>query len=158
MKVVKLEQVAQRSCGILILVGVWNSKGEGLEQPNLSFKLDLHWARGWIHHFYRFLLTWVILQLSTESPDARFCWTAVKALTVVGVFVKEKTEQRLLDLTGSQIASFLINLCSIKLKQFAISSWNWLAIGKMQGYTHKHDTSSFHFSLSVFLLSVSEVC
>lgn len=46
----------------------------------------------------------------------------MKALTVVSVFVKEKTEQRLLDLSGSQTVSILTNLGSIKLKEFAISS------------------------------------
>lgn len=58
----------------------------------------------------------------TESPDAQFCWTAVEALTLASVFVEVKTEQRLLDWTGSQIVSILINLGSIKLKEFAISS------------------------------------
>lgn len=46
----------------------------------------------------------------------------MKALTLVTVFVKEKNEWRLLDLTGCQIVSTLINLGSIKLKEFAISS------------------------------------
>ena len=68
-------------------------------------------------------------------------------LTLVSIFVKEKTEQRLLDLTVSKIVCILVNLDSIKLKEFALSSWNWLAVGKMQVYTHKHDIGSFHFSL-----------
>lgn len=58
----------------------------------------------------------------TESLDAQFCWTAVGALTLASVFVEVKTEQRLLDWTGSQIVSILINLGSIKLKEFAMSS------------------------------------
>lgn len=44
------------------------------------------------------------------------------ALTLASVFVEVKTEQRLLDWTGSQIVSILINLGSIKLKEFAMSS------------------------------------
>lgn len=86
---------------------------------------------------------------------------AVKAFTLGSVFVKAKNEQRLLDLTGSQIMSILINLGSIKLKEFSISSWNWVAVGKIQVYTHKHDISSLHsslFEMVLFLLSVSEVC
>lgn len=47
---------------------------------------------------------------------------AVKAFTLGSVFVKAQNEQRLLDLTGSQIMSILINLGSIKLKEFSISS------------------------------------
>lgn len=46
----------------------------------------------------------------------------MKDLTLVSEFLREKTEKRLLDLTGSQIVSILVNFSSTKIKEFAISS------------------------------------
>lgn len=51
--------------------------------------------------------------------DAHFCWTAVKVVTLGSVYVKEKTNQILLNLTVK--ISILISLGHKKLKELCIS-------------------------------------
>ena len=93
-----------------------------VKQPNLSLNVALQCVRSQIRSP---ILLPSKLSFPTVDRDARcmqdapFCWTAVKVVTLGSVYVKEKTNQILLNLTVK--ISILISLGHKKLKELCIS-------------------------------------